>query len=201
MSKLWRRCKRVLRYYYLRILRIHLPVEQVARGVAIGVFVGCLPIVPFHTVTALMLAFIFRASKLASVLCTFFVNPLTMIPFYAMLYNVGKFFMPGSHAAFMPDKLGIKDIVKVGLGQGWDFLHIMIIGGLALGAPLALLAYFASCHLIRRYRENKAGLSGTRQESAPESCHPPTHSPAHSSGQTSGPLSCADAGKKTRDIK
>ena len=144
-----------------------MPVKQVARGVAIGVFVGFLPIVPFHTITALALAFIFRASKLAAALCTFFVNPLTMIPFYAMLYSVGKIFMPGSHTVFMPEELGIKAIVKVGLEQGWDFLHVMILGGLLLGTPFALLSYFTSYKLLKRYRKKKAERFAERHIDAP----------------------------------
>lgn len=89
--------------------------------------------------------------------------------------------MPGSHAVFTPDDLGIKAIIKVGLEQGWGLLHVMILGGFVLGIPFAILAYFASHALIKRYRDKRNARSTARCED---------HSPA----------SCAGCNEKSKDV-
>lgn len=49
----WRRW---LRYLYLRLLRMQSSPEEIARGLAAGVFAGCFPIFGFQTLAALLLA-------------------------------------------------------------------------------------------------------------------------------------------------
>ncbi|HCO12075.1 MAG TPA: DUF2062 domain-containing protein, partial [Desulfonauticus sp.] len=68
MSTLFYRLKRYVRYWYLRILRIRAHPHKVALGLALGVFVGFLPIVPFQIVTAVSLAFLVKGNKLAAAL-------------------------------------------------------------------------------------------------------------------------------------
>ena len=64
----------------------------IAFGMAIGVFVGITPTIPFHTIFALILAFIFRASKTASVAGVWIANPITIPIFYIASYKIGLFY-------------------------------------------------------------------------------------------------------------
>ena len=90
---------RWIRYWYLRIVRIKASPHTVARGMAVGVFVGCLPVIPFQTVIALALAVVLRCNKLAAALGTWVSNPLNVPFFYYGLYKVGIFFIPQCHVS------------------------------------------------------------------------------------------------------
>lgn len=147
-----RRIKRWVRYQYLRILRQKASPHNIALGVALGIFVGFLPIIPFQTVVVLTLAFIFRGNKVAAAICTTISNPFNLIPFYYMLYLVGRVFVPLDVPAFDPHHLEMKELIAT----GWDFFAIMCVGGVVLGVPSFFLTYFATRKGVRVYRERKA---------------------------------------------
>ena len=124
-----KRLKRWTRYQYLRILRQKSSPHNIALGVALGIFVGFLPIIPFQTVVVLTLAFIFRGNKVAAAICTVISNPFNVIPFYTMLYLVGRVFLPLEVPAFDPKHLEMRELIAT----GWDFFAIMCVGGVVLG--------------------------------------------------------------------
>ena len=69
---------RASKYYYLRFIRLRGKPSVLARGVAVGIFIGITPTIPFHTILALIFAYVLRGSKIAALLATFLVsNPLT----------------------------------------------------------------------------------------------------------------------------
>ncbi|MDQ7031253.1 MAG: DUF2062 domain-containing protein [Desulfonauticus sp.] len=150
MARLWYKFQRVCRYWYLRILRIKSSPESVALGLAIGIFVGFLPIIPFQTVVAVAFAFLFRSSKIAAALGTWISNPLNVVFFYYMLYVVGKIFVP-VQAKLDFSHLAMKDLIQA----GWDLFLAMTVGGLVLGIPASIATYFIFLKIIRRYREKK----------------------------------------------
>lgn len=69
-------------YVVHRLRRLPDPPHKIARGVAAGVFVSFTPFFGFHFVLAGALAFVMQGNILASLLATFFGNPLTF-PFIA----------------------------------------------------------------------------------------------------------------------
>lgn len=148
---LWVRLKRICRYIYLRLVRQEMPAHNVAMGFAVGMFVGFLPIIPFQIITAVALAFPVRGSKIAAALGTWISNPLNMIPFYLMLYYVGKMVIPWEVPPFNPALLEL----KIMLQQGWSWFLVMLIGGVVLGIPAAILSYFLSRRAIIGYRRRK----------------------------------------------
>lgn len=147
-----RRLRRWARYQYLRILRQKASPHNIALGVAWGIFVGFLPIIPFQTVVVLTLAFVFGGNKVAAAICTVISNPFNVIPFYYMLYLVGRVFLPLEVPDFDPGRLEMKELIAT----GWDFFAIMCVGGVVLGVPSFFLSYFATRKGIMAYRERKA---------------------------------------------
>ncbi len=146
----WIIFKRMSKYYYLRILREPDSVHRLAMGVACGIFVGFLPIIPFQTVAVLALAFVLRGNKLAAWIATFISNPVNLIPFYAMLYAVGRIFI-NTRA-----KLILKEealTLRALLHRGTELYGVMVVGGLALGIPAAIFSYFLTKYLVKRYRK------------------------------------------------
>lgn len=144
----WTRLTRLSRYWYLRVIRQGATPHNIALGLALGVFVGALPIIPFQTFTIIALAFIFRTNKLSAWLATCYSNLATMVPFYTFLFFVGKTVLPVGDIAFDPKKLEMMQLI----GTGWDVFLVMCAGGVIFGVPAAALMYFLSLRAITRFR-------------------------------------------------
>lgn len=148
--------QRFIRYWYLRVVRIQASPHNIAIGLAAGVFIGLLPVLPFQTVLAVALAFVVRGSKIAAALGTWVSNPLNWVPVYMLFYFVGKAVVPFDVPAFNPTQLEMAQM----LDMGWKFFAVMMIGGLVVATPSAVLSYFLAFKGIQAYRvRRKARLA------------------------------------------
>lgn len=149
---IWARLGRLVRFNFLKILRLKTSAHSIALGAAFGIFVGFLPIIPFQSIVVLTLAFIFRANKIAAFSCTFISNVLNLIPFYTMLYMVGIWVLPFERVHFDPHHLKLMELVD----QGWRLVAVMSVGGVVLGVPSAIIMYFVTRNLVLGYRRRRA---------------------------------------------
>ena len=145
--------RRAARYYYLKFVRLKGHPSVLARGVAIGTFIGITPTIPFHTVMALGLSFILRGSKVAALLATFLVsNPLTFFPQYYLSWQIGNWLLPGKHS--WEDVSELINLVVSGAKYketlvalshvGINSLTVLIGGGIILALPITAVFYFVS---------------------------------------------------------
>lgn len=151
MKKIWDKTLRLCRYWFLRVLRVKSDPHTAALGLGLGVFVGCLPIIPFQSLAVLALACIFGGNKILALLGTLVSNPPTLPIFYYGLYWVGKFFVPGRVPKFEIGQFAFSEL----LHKGWDLVVVMMIGGVIVGIPAGLITYFFSLRVIRTYREKR----------------------------------------------
>ncbi len=140
------------RFVYLKILRIKAPPHSIALGLAVGVFVGCLPVIPFQTLIALALAVLFRCSKLAAALGTWVSNPANVVFVYYFLYRVGGIFVPGDTVCFDPEHLAFAEMLR----SGWHLVSVMTVGGVIVGIPAALLTYVVTVRGVLLYHKKRA---------------------------------------------
>lgn len=140
--------KRFIRYWYLRLVRIQASPHNIAVGLAAGVFVGLLPVLPFQTVIAVALAFVVRGSKIAAALGTWISNPLNWVPVYMMFYYVGKAVVPFDVPPFNPSQLEMAEMLEM----GWKFFAVMMVGGLVVATPSAIASYFIAFKGVQAYR-------------------------------------------------
>jgi hypothetical protein len=145
------RLRRILRFNYLKLIRLKTSAHSIALGAALGIFVGFLPIIPFQTPSVLVLAFALRANKVAAMACTWVSNVVNMIPFYTMLYVVGRWVLP-LEVNFSPSHLELMEM----LTQGWQLVAVMSVGGIVLGLPSAVIMYFLSRWAVLAYRRRRA---------------------------------------------
>ena len=145
---IWKHPRRLLRYYRLKLLRLGASPEAIAKGLAIGVFIGLLPIVPFHTVSALGLAFLFKGSKAAALLGTMVSNPFDLVPHYLLIYYLGHKVLPLDIPPFNPRHIDLREI----LNDGWELMAVLLTGGLIVALPASVAAYFLSRWMVRKYR-------------------------------------------------
>lgn len=144
--------KRSLRYYWLKFVRLQDNPRKIAWGMALGVFIGMTPTVPFHTVLALSLAPLLGVSPVAAYLGIWIMNPVTMAPIYVAAYQVGKFLLYNQGCLVFPETYDYHSLLQV-LWRGGLALQV---GGLIIAIPPAILAYFASMWAVQRYRQRQA---------------------------------------------
>ena len=139
----FRRIIRRARYFYLRLILLPDTPHNLAMGLAAGVFVGFLPIIPVQTIAAVALAWILRGSKIAAAAGTWVTNPLTVAPLYAAFFVIGRTISPFGRKTQFPATWDIHQIAQIGT----DVVFASLIGGAVLGAIFAPIAYF----LMRKY--------------------------------------------------
>jgi len=127
--------------------------HYVAKGMAIGVFVSMTPTIPLHTVIALALALIFRASKIAAAIGVWFSNPLTIPIFYFASYWVGSLLF-GHLSACNGVCESITDLLKMGVGVALE----SIIGGMVIGIGPAAAAYFITRTIVARMKSHQKSV-------------------------------------------
>ena len=148
----WAGSKRWTKYWYLRLMRQNSSPQNLAAAMALGMFIGAMPIIPFQSVVVIALAFFMRVNKLAAWLATCYSNAATMVPFYYFLYKIGTTVTPYSNVAFDPNNLEMEQLIA----SGGDVFIVMFAGGLAFGIPATIVTYFLSLYIIRRYRQRRA---------------------------------------------
>ena len=144
--------RRVLRYHWLKFLRLQEDPRKLAWGMALGVFIGITPTIPFHMVTALSLAACLRVSPVAAFIGIQIGNPLTVVPIYIACYKVGQFLLYRGKPLVFPETFSFKAWMDV-LWQGGIALQV---GGVVLAVPPAIVAYFLTLWIVQRYRRRKA---------------------------------------------
>jgi uncharacterized protein len=144
--------RRVLRYHWLRFRRLQEDPRKIAGGMALGVFVGITPTIPFHTVAVLSLAALFRVSPVTAFIGIQIGNPLTVPAIYLASYKVGQFLLYGGQPLVFPETFSYQAWIAV-LWQGGVALQV---GGLILALPPAFAAYFLTLWTVQRYHRRKA---------------------------------------------
>ena len=156
--------RRTIRYYYLRIIRLQGDPHVLARGVAIGIFVGITPTIPFHTILTIVLAFILRSSKIAALLFTVIVsNPLTIFFQYYFSWRLGTWLtfkdLSWKEIQAILDLIsahtGFREIVIALSGLGQDTLLVLLVGGTCLALPFALVGYLLAYYFFSEMQKKK----------------------------------------------
>lgn len=145
--------RRSARYHYLRILRQRTSSHGLATGLATGVFSAFLPYLPFvplHSIVAVALAFILRGSKAVALATSVLISPVVPFTCWWLQLKIGQMIwpMPGCNLS----DLSLEKLMAVGC-KG---LLLLTIGGVVLGAPLAVATYAFARPAIESYRKRRA---------------------------------------------
>lgn len=113
---------------------MHIDETTLARGVAVGLFIGMTPTVGIQTVMMLAASFAFRANFVAAFVVSNVSNPLTMAPLYYGWNKLGHWLI---------DRLPIQPFRADGLGEEVAFETVsMLLGAVLTAIPSAVLGYF-----------------------------------------------------------
>ena len=124
LKELGVRLKTGFRLFYLRILRLKGEPEEVAGGMAIGVFIGLTPTVPLQTILAVLIAFLLGKSKLAAALGGLVANPFLLPFIYILDYKVGRMITGVEGPSLVLSDFSVSHVLESGLGNylspfGW----------------------------------------------------------------------------------
>lgn len=157
---------RQLRYLYLKLTRLKGDPHDLALGIALGIFSGMLPILPFQTALAVTLAIFFSCSKIAAAIGTWVTNPLSWGFLYLYTYKIGAWILglSGQSKVFTSVMASIQReesaLVILGkiLGAGGAIVAAFLTGGLILGIAFAPPSYFIFLRffrLVKHWRDQR----------------------------------------------
>jgi uncharacterized protein len=142
-------------YFDKRILRLRATPRSIAIGLAAGVFAACSPLLGFHIVMALAIAWVLSGNLVAAALGTAFCNPLTFPLIVAGDMKLGALVL---HQPSAPDA------APETIGNLWSLDHLshlwrpvlepMLVGSIPLGLACALIAYLAASRVLHAYLRN-----------------------------------------------
>ena len=168
---------RAARYVQHRLNRLPDPPERIARGIFAGVVTTFTPFYGLHFIFAAMIAWVMRGNILASLLATFFGNPLTYVPISIASLQTGYWLLGLGEVAHEHGSIGYK-FAKAGEDLWLNFLAIFtprtaewsgltifynevffpwIVGGILPGIFCGLVCYYVSVPIIRAYQNRRKG--------------------------------------------
>ena len=166
---------RAFEYVKHRVRRLPDTPEKISRGIWAGVFTTFTPFYGLHFVVAVLIARLMRGNILASLLGTFFGNPLTYLPIGVASLSTGHFLLgtrpdqelerslPGKFAAASGDLMHNVEALFTPARMDWHDLSIFydevffpyMVGGVVPGVIMATIAYYLSVPLIRAYQNRR----------------------------------------------
>ncbi len=157
-SRISRKAKRFwlirqVRYFLIRLLRLRETPPVIARGLAVGVFSGFIPLFGLQMILALVFAVYLKGNKFAAFAATWISNPLTYVPIYWFNFKVGKLFLKGTELPLsdLDFQLNWQSWSKM-MELGFIFVITLFIGSIFMGLLAGFVTYFLSKYLITRFQ-------------------------------------------------
>ncbi len=168
--------RRQIRYYYLKFIRLKGEPHELALGMAIGIFAGMMPVVPFQTALAVTIALFFKSSKITAALGTWVSNPLNWYFLYYYSYKFGALILGIREQKTVfasittAIRAGEESMVVAGkiLGAGGSFVTAFLLGGFIMGIVFATPAYFIFLKVFRSIRAWRTSRKERRNWSVPD---------------------------------
>ncbi|MBW2478172.1 MAG: DUF2062 domain-containing protein [Deltaproteobacteria bacterium] len=134
---------RQVKLMLVRFVRLRGLPEEIAKGVALGIFIGMTPTFGLQMAIALFFAYLLKENRLAAILGVWITNPITAPVIYAIEYEMGRIIL-GMDRASLPSEFTFKAYAEL----GWNILLPIWVGGLVAGIILGALSYFITLRLI-----------------------------------------------------
>jgi uncharacterized protein (DUF2062 family) len=166
---------RQLKYYFLKFIRLRGEPQELALGLALGIFTGMMPIMPFQSALAVALALIFKGSKITALIGTWVSNPLNWYFLYYYSYRIGASLMglstkdgifPSVMTSFQNGENVFIVFGKI-LGAGSTIIFAFLFGGFLMGVVVSMPSYFLFLRIfqfIRKWREERRNRRSWRRE-------------------------------------
>ena len=134
---------RQIKLFYLRFVRIRGETEEIAEGMALGIFVGMTPTFGFQMILAVIIAAFIKKNKIAAGLGVWITNPLTAPFIYAAEYEFARYLL-GWERLSLPSQFSINEMLKL----GWEVMVPLWLGSFVFGVVGGILAYFVTLKMV-----------------------------------------------------
>ncbi|WP_163328274.1 DUF2062 domain-containing protein [Desulfurobacterium thermolithotrophum] len=135
-----------IKFYIKKLLELRDKPDETAKGLALGVFIGFLPVNGFQVLIAVTIATLTRVSKVAAAIGTHVTNPWTTIPVLIIDYYVGCFLLGKKPCLLNINFSSFQSIISCGK----EIIVPMFVGGAFLGAIFSVLSYFGIKKLLKK---------------------------------------------------
>lgn len=136
--------------------------KYIAKGVALGTFVGMTPTPGFQVLISLGLAKIFNVHKLAAALSVFNTNAVTGLFVFAFNYYLGSKILGLDNLPSFPTT-SFSDAVTFIFNSGINVFLSLIVGGVIVGIPSAIIMYFVSLNLFTKIQRRIKSIDNDKQ--------------------------------------
>ena len=138
--------------FYERFISLKGEPKTIAVGMAIGVFIGATPTIPFHTLMVVVLCIIFRQNIASAFLGSWIISNPVSIPFlYVAEYRLGRYLLKSDYFQIVFTDYSVWNVVKI----GWNVALPLLTGGIIIASFFAVLAYFITYRLVLAVRRNR----------------------------------------------
>lgn len=145
-------------YWWHRMCRIMASPHQIALGVACGVAISFTPLIGFHVICSLILAWLVRGNYVAAAIGTLIGNPVTLPIFLAWQFWLSQELI-GPSSQDLLFSLNWADVQENPWMMAQSWVHTVLYG-LIGAAPLffisGVISYWASLKLVVRYKMAKS---------------------------------------------
>lgn len=142
---MWRRWGliRQSKLLLLRLLRLRAQPDEIAKGFALGIFIGMTPTLGFQMIIAVFIAMLLQQNKIAAAVGVWISNPLTAPFIYAVEYETGRFVLDMERIHFC------EQTTAESLAQfGYDLMIPMFLGSLIYGLLLGAVSYAVALRMV-----------------------------------------------------
>ena len=146
------RMKRLVKLSYLKILRIDDSTEKIARGAALGAFIGLMPTLGIGIILCLIGSFLLKVNKAAAIIASFVMNPFTAPLVWSGSVTIGKYIFWRETASDVFYGTGHEALIK-------ELGHIplaFVTGNTIIASFFASLMYIIVKKSVLRHRARKA---------------------------------------------
>lgn len=134
---------RQVKLMVVRFVRLRGLPEEIAKGVALGIFIGMTPTFGFQMAIALFFAYVLRENRLAAILGVWVTNPVTAPVIYAIEYEMGRILL-AMERVHLPQQFTWEAYANL----GWEILFPLWVGGVLAGLILGALSYFITLRMV-----------------------------------------------------
>lgn len=142
---MWRRWSffRQFKLNLIRVIRLRATPNDIAKGMALGLFVGMTPTFGVQMVIVLALAVLLRENKIAALTGVWVTNPVTAPVIYGLEYEIGRVLLHLPRPQ-MQLQFNYESLVEL----GWQVVLPLSLGSLIFGLVVGSIGYAVTLRMI-----------------------------------------------------
>lgn len=138
-----------IKTFYDRFLSLRGAPRPIAMGMAVGIFIGITPTIPFHTALIVLWSLFWKNNLTAAYLGSWLIsNPVTIPILYLSQYELGRYLLGMTQVHPVLTDYSLKSI----LSMGWQIVLPLMTGGIVMAPVFAIPAYFITYRMMLSLR-------------------------------------------------